>query len=150
MPLHFLDRFTPRAYPRTRIFTAAIVWSGVGVFLVVKGWYFFRGGSQGGFFATLAAGAILGLLKSRFVLDRVARKIIARIGAKPARACLGGLFSVRNWLLIAVMIVFGRTLGALPLNAAVKTGLYVMVGFGLVCSSRLLWDAWKKSPAQTL
>ncbi len=150
MPTHFLDRFTPRAYPRTRIFTAAIAWSTVGVFLVVKGWYFFREGSREGLLAALAAGAMLGMLKSRFVLDRVARNIIQRIGAKPARACLGGLFSVRNWLLIAIMVVFGRTLAALPLNAGVKTGLYVMVGIGLVCSSRLLWNAWKNSPVETL
>ncbi len=98
----------------------------------------------------VAAGTVLGMVKSRFILDRVARKIIQRIGAKPARACLGGLFSVRNWLLIAVMVAFGRTLGALPIDAGLKTGLYVMVGVGLACSSRLLWNAWKTSSAETL
>ena len=90
------------------------------------------------------------MLKSRLVLDRVAVRIILHIVAKPSRACLGGLFSVRNWVLIAVMIVFGRTLGALPIDASIKTGFYVMVGSGLAYSSRLLWTAWKNSSAEPL
>jgi hypothetical protein len=57
---------------------------------------------------------------------------------------------VRNWALILVMAVFGRTLGALPVHAAIKTGIYVMVGSGLGYSSRLLWSAWKNSPAGAL
>lgn len=149
MTPYFLDRITPRAYPRTRLLTAAVVWSTVGFFLVAKGVYLFQE-EIGGILLALAAGAILGLLKSRYVLDRVARKIIARIGAKPARACLGGLFSLRNWLLIALMIMFGRTIGTLPVDAAIKTGLYVMVGIALAFSSRLLWNAWKNSPNHML
>lgn len=148
MPPHFLDRFTPRAYPRTRLLTAALVWSAVGLFLALKGVYLFRDGSWGGVLAVIAGGAVLGVFKSRLVLDRVADRIVLHIGAKPSRACLGGLFSLRNWALIAVMIVFGRTLGALPLDAAIKTGLYVMVGSGLAYSSRLLWSAWRNSPGK--
>lgn len=96
----------------------------------------------------ILTGLMLGLAKGRFILDRIAGKIILHIGAKPSRACLGGLFSVRNWLLIAVMIIFGRILSVLPIEAGIKTGLYVMVGSGLAYSSRLLWRAWKASPAE--
>lgn len=149
MPPHLLDRFTPRAYPRMRLLTAALVWSAVGFLLTLKGVYLFREGSWGIVLAVVAGGAILGLVKSRLILDRVAGRIVLHIGAKPSRACLGGLFSVRNWMLIAVMIIFGRTLGVLPLEAGIKTGLYVMVGSGLAYSSRLLWRAWKSSPAET-
>ena len=150
MPPHFLDRLTPRAYPRTRLFTAAIVWSGVGAFLCVKGVYLARSASLPIVLAAILAGACLGMLKSRLIFDRVAGKIIGHIGAKPSRACLGGLFSLRNWALILVMAAFGRTLGALPMYAALKTGIYVMVGSGLGYSSRLLWAAWKNSPAGAL
>lgn len=94
-------------------------------------------------------GLMLGMVKGRFILDRVAAKIILHIGSKPTRACLGGFFSVRNWMLIAVMIIFGRTLSVLPIEAGIKTGLYVMVGSGLAYSSRLLWRAWKNSAAKT-
>lgn len=149
MPPHFLDRFTPRAYPRTRLLTAAFVWSAVGLFVSMKGVYLFRAGSWGIVLAVVVGGMVLGMLKSRFILDRVAGRIVLHIGGKPCRACLGGLFSVRNWLLIAVMIIFGRTLSVLPIEAGIKTGLYVMVGSGLAYSSRLLWRAWKNSTAET-
>ena len=98
----------------------------------------------------ILAGLCLGVIKSRVVFDRVAGKIIEHIGSRPSRACLGGLFSVRNWALILVMAVFGRTLGALPMHPGLKTGLYVMVGSGLGYSSRLLWKAWRNSPAGAL
>ena len=146
MPPHFLNRFTPRAYPQTRLLTAALVWSAVGLFLSMKGVYLLREGSWNMLLAVVAGGMVLGMLKSRFILDRAAGRIILHIGARPARACLGGLFSLRNWVLIAVMIVFGRTLGALPVDPAIKTGLYVMVGTALASSSRLMWRAWKTSP----
>ena len=98
--------------------------------------------------AVIVAGVALGIVKGRFILDRVAGKIILHIGGKPSRACLGGLFSGRNWMLIAVMIIFGRTLSFLPMDPGIKTGLYVMVGSGLAYSSRLLWRAWRTSPTE--
>ncbi|MBE1424601.1 hypothetical protein H4684_001235 [Desulfomicrobium macestii] len=149
MPPHFLDRVTPRAYPGTRLLTAALAWSATGVFLSVKSVYLFREGSRGIVLAAVLVGLILGMVKGRFILDRIADRIILHIGAKPTRSCLGGLFSVRNWMLIAVMIIFGRTLSVLPIEAGIKTGLYVMVGSGLAYSSRLLWRAWKNSAAKT-
>ena len=142
-----LDHLTPRAYPCTRLLTAAVVWSAVGFFLAGKGVWLSGNAAWAQIIVAILAGLGLGLVKSRFIFDRVAHKIIAHIGRKPSRACLGGLFSARNWALIVVMALFGRTLGALPLDSALKTGLYVMVGSGLVYSSRLLWNAWKNSPA---
>ena len=143
-----LERLTPRAFPRTRLLTAALVWSAVGCFLTAKGLWLSRDMSVLAITAAGSGGAGLGMIKSRLVFDRVAEKIIVHIGNRPRRACLGGLFSVKNWALILVMALFGRILGALPVDAALKTGIYVMVGSGLACSSRLMWKAWK-SPALT-
>ena len=142
-----LDRLTPRVYPRTRILTAATVWSVLGIFLIAKGLWFSYNVAYLIIFFAVALGLGLGLAKSRFVFDRVAIKVLTHIGTKPSRSCLGGLFSIRNWALILVMAVFGRAIGGLPIHAALKTGLYVMVGSGLGYSSRLLWRAWRNSPA---
>ena len=146
----FFDRITPRVFPRTRLLTAALVWTCVGAFLCAKGVWLSLDGSIMPVAAVIAVGLCLGVLKSRLVFDRVAGKIIGHIGRKPRPSCLGGLFSVRNWMLILIMVVFGRTLGALPMHAALKSGIYVMVGSGLGYSSRLLWKAWRNSPAGAL
>ena len=147
MPPHFLDRITPRAYPRTRLFSAAIVWDCVGTFLCLKGMYLSFGKPVEIIMTALLVGLCLGIVKSKIVFDRVAEKIVEHIGSRPSRACLGGLFSVRNWALIFVMAFFGKALGALPMHSGLKTGLYFMVGSGLSYSSRLLWRAWRNSPA---
>lgn len=140
----FLDRLTPRAYPRTRLFSAALVWSIVGAILTGKGVWISHQASCISLLVSISAGLGLGFVKSRFVFDKVAAKVVVHIGNKPARACLGGLFSIKNWVLIVVMAAFGRIIGALPFDALLKTGIYVMVGSGLAFSSRLMWSAWRK------
>lgn len=146
----FLDRLTPRVFPRTRLLTAALVWTSVGAFLCAKGIWLSMDAPKMPVAAATVAGLCLGVLKSWLVFDRVAGKIIGHIGRKQRPSCLGGLFSVRNWALILIMAVFGRILGALPIHAALKTVIYVLVGSGLGYSSRLLWAAWKNSPADVL
>jgi uncharacterized membrane protein YiaA len=141
-----LDRFTPRAHAGTRLLTAALVWTVVGVILFGKGLWMSRMTSGTHVLIAVLAGVAFGMIKSRLIFDRVAEKIIAHIGSKPCRACLGGLFSARNWMLILVMAVFGRVLGTLTLAAPLKTAIYVTIGSGLVYSSRLMWTAWKTSP----
>lgn len=88
----FLDRLTPRTSPRTQLFTAACFWSAVGFLLIVRGvvllcqesWLTGAGVGLGGL--------VLGLVKSRMVIDNVAGKIIARIQSRAVPTCLGGLF----------------------------------------------------------
>lgn len=150
MILHFLDRLTPRAYPRTRLLSAALVWSVVGVFLTGKGVWISRQASWTLTIISILTGLSLGFVKSQRVFDKVAAKVIAHIGDKPARACLGGLFSFKNWVLILIMAAFGRIIGALPIDPLLKTGIYVMVGSGLAFSSRLIWSAWKKPASPEL
>ena len=143
MLTQFLDRLTPRVYPHPRLLTAAHVWSGLGIFLAAKGLYLDREASLPIIALTAAAGLGLGLLKSRFVFDKVADRIISHIRRKPSRACLGGLFSIKNWGLIAMMMLFGRLVSTADLDHSLKTGIYVMVGTGMAYSSRRLWNAWK-------
>ena len=147
MLLKLTDQLTPRVTSQTRLLSAAILWTAIGFFLVAKGVWASHLDTWHTSVLSLAFGLAFGLLKSRIVFDRVACKIIAHIGSKPQRACLGGLFSLRNWVLIFVMAIFGKTIGALPINAGLKSAIYVMVGSGLGYSSRLLWRAWRKSPA---
>ena len=148
MPVSLVDRLTPRVTSQTRLLSAAILWSAIGFFLAAKGTWTSFSCTWLATLLSLAIGLVLGLLKSRIVFDRVSRKTIAHIGSKSQQACLGGLFSLRNWALILIMAIFGKTIGALPMNAALKSSIYVMVGSGLGYSSRLLWKAWRESPVR--
>jgi len=145
MKLAIFDKFTPRAYPKTRLLTAAHVWSGVGLFLASKGIYLSYEEPLPYLAAAISAGLVLGIVKSHYIFDKVADKIITHIRRRPSRVCLGGLFSLKNWALIITMMLFGRFLGAASLEAPYKTTIYVMVGSGLAFSSRRLWGAWKKT-----
>lgn len=144
-----LNQFAPRTSPQTRLTSAALIWMIVGIFLIAKGiWISYDGKIISTIFATIS-GLILGLVKSRFVFDRVATKIIDHIGDRPNLSCLGGLFSVRNWALILIMAIFGKAFGALPIHESLKTSVYVMVGSGLAYSSRLLWNFLASSVSAT-
>ncbi|MEJ5242160.1 MAG: hypothetical protein WHT64_01205 [Desulfomicrobiaceae bacterium] len=99
---------------------------------------------------TTIAGAGLGLAKSRVIFDRTARAVVAHIRRKPEPACLGGLFSLRNWALIVAMMVLGRLLSASPLPLEVRAGIFLTVGCGLLTSSRIMWRAWRATPATNL
>ena len=150
MSFRLVDKLTPRVKPETRLFSAAIAWLAIGFFLTVKGAWILRTETWKMTLFSSAIGLALGLLKSKIIFDRAAIKIIAHIGSRPQKACLGGLFSPRNWILILTMAVFGKIIGALPIPPALKTACYVMVGSGLGYSSRLLWRAWRNSPADGL
>ena len=150
MFFRLIDKLTPRVKPETRLFTAAIAWTTIGFVLTAKGTWISHTETWQMALFSLAIGLALGLLKSKIIFDRAAIKVISHIGSRPQKACLGGLFSPRNWILILTMAVFGKIIGALPIPPALKTACYVMVGSGLGYSSRLLWRAWRNSPADGL
>ncbi|BDV00728.1 hypothetical protein TDMWS_08130 [Thermodesulfomicrobium sp. WS] len=146
----WIHHYTPRAASRTRIMTAACFWSAVGFFLISKGGLLLRPQPWPAIMGTAVAGLGLGLAKSRLVFDRTARAVVAHIRRKPEPACLGGLFSIRNWGLIVAMMVLGRALGASPLPLEVRAGVFLVVGCGLLTSSRIMWRAWRATPATNL
>ena len=138
---------TPRAAVRTRIATAAMFWSMAGLFLLGKATAIIQQEPWGTILLMFPGAAAVGAFKSRLVFDPTARAIITHIRHKPEPACLGGMFSLRNWAVIVVMVLLGRGIGASPLPAALRAGILCMVGTGLLYSSRLMWRAWRATPA---
>jgi hypothetical protein len=136
-------RFTPSAAPRTHLFTAGLFWVVVGLMLTIKGQLLLLGTSLPVHLAITIAGTGAGLLKGRYVFDRVAGKIVGRILARQRKYCLGGLFSFRNWGLILCMIMLGRIVSWTPLPDIIKGAVYHTVGPGLLFSSRCMWRAWR-------
>lgn len=132
-------RFVPAAQVKTRIFVAALLWSGIGGMLLTRGVLAVAGSGRE---AWLALAVVLGAIKSRLLLDRLVRRNMARLHKLDGDRCLGGVYSLKTWLLVAGMIALGRALRLSPLPPWITGLLYVTVGWGLFWSSRVGWSAW--------
>ncbi|MBU0483304.1 MAG: hypothetical protein KKB30_02160 [Proteobacteria bacterium] len=134
-----MAKFKPGASVKTHLLVAALLWSLVGGFL------FFRGGrwvSGSGWEIFLLVSMLLGLCKSRMILDRVANRNIERIVQSGDGSCLGGVYSFKTWGLVIVMIVLGRFLRSSSVPIVFVGLLYVTVGCSLFWSSRMMWKKW--------
>ena len=138
----WLELHKPRAVARTQLLLAEVMWTGVGTMLLSLGLIWIVRRYHGMGWAYAAPFLLLGLLKGRFILDRVGRRTIARIHTRGDSHCVGGFFSPTSWLLIVGMMVLGQVLRTSPLPRAVVGFLYVLVGTGLLLSSRMFWREW--------
>ncbi len=131
-----LNRLKPGVPVRVHIVLAATIWSVVGFFLMVNGYLLVH--LAGREWLTLA-GLVLGTAKAWLLLDRVARKNLARLAAMPDGRCIGSVYSVRTWLLVGCMIVLGRFLRHSHVAPEIIGLVYFAVGWGLFLASRLVW-----------
>jgi hypothetical protein len=95
-----------------------------------------------------AAGAVVGAVKSRLVLDSAARRVIERIRVRGDGRCLGGFLSLSTWGLVALMVIGGRLLRG-TLERGIVGPLYIAVGCALCLSARLTWRAWRDARTST-
>lgn len=138
MPKKLLTRLKPGASVNVHLFTAGLIWSIVGLFLMSNGYLLISLAGRV-WFAIPALG--LGTVKSFVLLDRVARKNILRILHFENGTCLGSVYSYKSWILVLLMIGLGRFLRAAVLPGEYVGVLYLAVGWGLFFSSRLMWQA---------
>lgn len=133
-----IDKFKPRASIKTHIFVAALLWSSVGMFLMI------RGVSLHGITFTwlIITGFAVGTIKSFLVLDRAAKKNLHRILNLIDGACLGGVYSYKMWGLIALMILLGWLLRCSTVPSNLVGTFYMAIGWALFMSSRLIWQQW--------
>lgn len=137
-----MERHKPTTSARTQLLLAELMWTAVGTMLLTFGLHWITRRYHGPGWAYAAPFLIVGLLKGRFVLDRVARRTIARIGTRGDSHCVGGFFSLTSWALVVGMMVLGQVLRASPLPRAGVGFLYVVVGTALLFSSRAFWKEW--------
>lgn len=84
--------------------------------------------------------------KSRFMLDRVAVKAVARIRRRGV-SCYFGFFSWRSWLLVAAMMGGGITLRNLVgapgvFGSGIMGAIYMGIGAALLIADRIFWLAF--------
>jgi hypothetical protein len=139
------ERFKPAAGARTQLGLAAVMWSTVGLVLAAAGASWVWRSTPGSAPWLLGGAAAVGVLKSRLVLDRTARRIVGRIRARGDGRCLGGFLSLRSWALVALMVAGGRLLRTSHLARSWLGFLYVAIGIALASSSRVSWREWMAS-----
>ncbi|MDH4320635.1 MAG: hypothetical protein OEV73_03965 [Desulfobulbaceae bacterium] len=133
----------PAVSSRNMMLVAALFWSGIGLLLVGRGWCL--AGRASLVPPLLAVG--VGTMKALLVLDRAARRNIARVLSLPERSCVGAMYSWRMWGMVLLMMVLGRLLRMSPVAPVLVGGLLLAVGWALLLSSRLIWLAWRRFPA---
>jgi hypothetical protein len=132
-----IRRFTPRAGQRLQLFSAAAMWAVGAAILLIRGVGFLH---DSWFAALLALAVAIGVIKSRYLLDRVARKAVLRIHER-GRACYFGFFSWKSWMFVIVMMGGGILLRRSGLPRDFLAVLYVGVGTGLALADRIFWQA---------
>lgn len=135
-----LSRFKPAVSRRTLLFLSALMWTMIGLLLLVKGGYRLFQVPQARLLLVGAA-FVVGSLKSLFILDRSARRAIERILLFQDGTCLGAVYSVKTWILVLCMMSMGVILRSY-LPVMLLCFLLLTIGWALLFSSRLAWHAW--------
>ena len=131
-----LKRFTPGVDKRVHLLLSALLWTAVGLWLLLRGGLWLQLADSLWLFIPAL---LLGSVKSLLILDRTAKKGIQRILRFNGTACVGAVYSVRTWLLVLAMMAMGYLLRQSGLPKAVLGTLYVTIGWALVLSSRHAW-----------
>lgn len=135
---HFYETLLEaRGFSANPPFLAAAIWSLVGLFLMTRGGLFLH--AAGRLWLFLPA-VLAGTGKSIFLLDKSASKNLVRLAGKDDGDCLGGVYSVKMWALVGMMMALGWLLRRSGLPAEFVGVFYVAIGWALFFSSRLLWQ----------
>jgi hypothetical protein len=138
-----MNRFKPAASRKTHLWLSALLWTVIGSMLLAKGAYRFSHLPHGQPVVVIAA-FILGSLKSIMVLDKAAKRTINRILSKKDGSCLGGVYSIKTWLLVVGMMLLGLVLRNSSLPVSLLCFIYFTIGWAMLLSSRLGWQAWRR------
>jgi hypothetical protein len=139
---NWLDAHKPAVSARLHLLLAAIMWTGVGVLLLLFGTRWVLAGQAPLAWIVLACAVVVGLLKAVLVLDRVARRTIARIQTRGDGRCIGGFLSLRTWTIVVLMAGAGRLLRGGLIPRPLVGFIYVAVGTALLLAACRLWTTW--------
>ncbi len=138
-------KLRPSASATNHLIVAASIWTVVGLSLIVRGTVWLNGIDR---LWIIFPALVFGTLKALYMLDRSAKKNIDRILSSREGKCIGGVYSVKTWLLVLVMMLAGCLLRNSSLPKEFLGLFYVSIGWGLVFSSRNAWIIWKQRAGQ--
>lgn len=136
-----LQKYKPAASRKNILLLSAILWSAIGVMLLVKGFYRLPQAHPGQFLIVVFA-IFAGTCKSLVALDKAARRGVSRIEELKDGTCLGAVYSKKTWLLVACMMCMGIFLRNSSIPQSYLCFIYVTIGWALLFSSRFAWLKW--------
>lgn len=136
-----LLKLRPNASATVHLIVAASIWTAVGLMLIFRGTVWLKNIDS---LWIIIPALILGTIKSYFILDRTAKKSIARIVSSRDGKCIGGVYSIKTWALVLVMMLAGFLLRNSSFPKEFLGLFYVAIGWALVFSSRNGWIAWQQ------
>ncbi len=128
-----------------------LIWSLVGIGLSIAGSNWILGlGIGPKMIAFISAGVIIGLLKGKFILKKVALKYYKRsevVQFNKNDIFLGWvkILGIRGFILISVMMALGSFLRHSNIDRPILGIIYLAVGIALVYASKIFYESNKAS-----
>lgn len=149
-PSRLIERIQPKTSVRVQLFCAAAMWTIGASILTIRGVGYLHDRYWHAWI--LAIGLAIGVVKSRYLLDRIARAAVDRIRAQ-GRAPFLTFFSAKSWLLVGLMMGGGiviRNIFVHPnvIGAGILGAVYVGVGTALALADRIFWQAFAAGDKQ--
>jgi len=128
---------TPAANRKVLVFLAGIVWSlvGLGLILAAVNWL---ASADGGVVYAVTAGIIIGGAIYYFGFSRLAAANLTRIYAQAPgkdKVCIFAFQNKRSYYIVIIMILMGYTLRHLPIDKIYLSPVYLAIGLGLFLAS---------------
>ncbi|MDH4156223.1 MAG: hypothetical protein OEW00_02965 [candidate division Zixibacteria bacterium] len=126
----------PAVSRKTLTRTAGSLWLLVGVFLLVRGLGWLSHASVNHWLLA-AAGLLLGLLKSHFVLSKIVRRNLDRIyslSPHKEKICVFAFQAIQSYLIVIVMVTLGILLRSLSIAPDWLVLIYFTIGSALILS----------------
>lgn len=133
---------------------SGILWMGVGIFLLVKGFsliltpedgskpsslysymFYLSSNPQQAALLLICLGLFIGFLKGRFILSKTALRIVRRIQNLSNPCSVFSIYSISYLLLLSSMIILGISFKWLPIPFDVKGVIDVAIGSALTNGS---------------
>jgi len=134
-----IDRLKPRASARTQLVMAMAVWASAALILGARGFYWVPLEIE--WLPWVIIAAALGWLKSRFLLEPVARRIASRIIERGRDRCAGGFFAWQSWLMVLTMVAAGHALRLTAISRPILGLVYILISVALIVAIRVYWQA---------
>jgi hypothetical protein len=137
--------FVPRASRGTRLLIASLIWTSVGIGLLVTGLHWLLAHTSPLWIAAIPLAALLGAMKGNLVLRPRADANAQRILDSPDTLCIGGAFSWSSWGIALSMMLMGVLLRRSALPRTWLGLIYTAAGAALLTASAGSWKCWLRA-----